>query len=335
MVIKDLDLLRKKSGNGLEVIIEELPKKVKIIDYALEKGFTINRLVREIYGRSYEWYGFLIAEKKQPEVIIDIGIPENAVNSYTYTKVEPEQVQKFLIELKENGKDDYFVNGWIHSHGNLGFRQFSSTDEQNMKVMLNFTSSHTTKPIAKKEVLISNLAVVSQNGKPIEEILKENDGSIVIITQNEPGELRIFDTIYGCFGYSIVIGDEGWSKQKIMYRKHSIISRIDEYWTEDAEIELIETEKRIENVELEALKEEIKQKIKPYSWDWRSWERYYEETPWYSFWDKKRKKRKRHLLVENQPEEETIYKKENEKEISNSKPNQNQDQSLENDRGKT
>jgi hypothetical protein len=103
-----------------------------------------------------------------------------------------------------------------------------------------------------------------------------------------------------------------------MYRKHSIISRIDDYWIEDAEIELIETEKRIENVELEALKEEIKQKIKPYSWGWgwRSWERYYEETPWYRFWDKKRK-RNRHLLVENQPEEEIIYKKENEKEISN------------------
>ena len=295
MIIKDLRELRKREG--LEIILGELPNKVKITDYALEKGFKINELVREIYGRSYEWYGFLIARMKEPEIIIDIGLPKNKENDYSYTSVDPEGIGKFLDELRKNSKEEYFINGWIHSHGRLNYRRFSYIDQENMKKVLNFVSSFTTRPIAKKEIIINNLTVVTKNKGPIEEILKKDKGSITIVTQKEPGEIKIFDTIYGAFAYSIVIGDERWSEQEIMYRKYSLISKIDEYWTNETEIELIQTNKRISDREIEALKKEIDEKINPWS-PWRYWER--DRQIWdINFWNKRNKKKRKDIDSEN------------------------------------
>ncbi|NIR12798.1 MAG: hypothetical protein GWN86_02120, partial [Desulfobacterales bacterium] len=84
---------------------------------AKDKAFKISELVREIHDESYEWYGFTLADKDNPELITDIGLPRNAQNLEEYATINPEGIAEYHDSLA----GDTLINGWIHSHGALHY----------------------------------------------------------------------------------------------------------------------------------------------------------------------------------------------------------------------
>ena len=118
------DLKRQKPK---EVILATLPQEISITHYAKKKAFKISELVREIHDESYEWYGFTLADKDNPELITDIGLPRNAQNLQEYATIGPEGIAEYHDSLE----GDTVINGWIHSHGALQYMHFSHTDEEN------------------------------------------------------------------------------------------------------------------------------------------------------------------------------------------------------------
>jgi hypothetical protein len=67
----------------LEVVLGSLPEVILITDYAKAKAFAVSELVRRVHGEAFEWYGFTLAERARPEVIVDVGLPENTFNQAT------------------------------------------------------------------------------------------------------------------------------------------------------------------------------------------------------------------------------------------------------------
>ena len=84
------DLKRQKPK---EVTLATLPQEVSMTHYAKEKAFKISELVLEIHEESYEWYGFTIADKENPELITDIGLPQNDQNLQEYAY----SIKHFLV----------------------------------------------------------------------------------------------------------------------------------------------------------------------------------------------------------------------------------------------
>ncbi|MEM5868811.1 MAG: hypothetical protein QXL09_02575 [Candidatus Aenigmatarchaeota archaeon] len=261
--IKNLNELKKEKEGLEEIVLDVLPQKIKIYDIALNKAYKINELVREIYKSSYEWYGFLLGKKDCPEIVVDIGLGENSDNSYAFTRIEPEEIQKFLTSLQE----DYIINGWIHSHADLGYRRFSGTDDRNMETVLSFVSLVTRKPVAKRKIAIRDLSIVSKEDYTIEN-LKKGSVSIVIDGKviGETNNVKIYETIFGSFSYSIVIGDEGWHEQSITYEEKGLLTGYKKVKTEKSELEIIQTGKILSELELEKLEKEIKEKIRPFAY---------------------------------------------------------------------
>ncbi|MFA5084539.1 MAG: hypothetical protein WC475_04155 [Candidatus Paceibacterota bacterium] len=258
MKIQSLSQFDKKEK--LEIILDKLPEKVRITDYALVKGFKVNELVKKIHHSSYEWYGFLIGERSNPGLVTDIGIGKNDANNSAYTRIAPEEIQKFLEEMNGNR----LINGWIHSHGNLGFRQFSGTDDGNMKTVLSFVASATRKPIAKKEIIVNDISIVTEDYTKSE--LKK--GTLTLITNKKIEKPKILETVYGGFSYSIVIGDEGWHEQEISCEKYSLFTDKKENTSEKSDLEVIATGKTLSKEDVNALQKDVKEKIRPVTWSW-------------------------------------------------------------------
>ena len=241
-----------------EVSLATFPKDIRIQSTALQKAFKINELVREIHKESYEWYGFTLASSKNPELIADIGLPQNDLNLHDYTTLGSERIAEFQESLPK----DVMINGWIHSHGALNYRHFSKTDKQNHRVVLDFVSALLRKPLAKKEIAIQDLVLLVENQLSEEDFKK---GSVALITDAPVGEATIMETIYGSFCYCIVIGDEGWHEQEIHYRKRGILSGHTITDSRKAEIKLVDTNKALSKSEIISLKEEVEKKIKPHT----------------------------------------------------------------------
>jgi len=136
-----------------QVILATLPQEITMALYAKAKAFKINELVREIHQKSYEWYGFTIADKDNPELIEDIGLPKNDQNLQDFTTLGPERIAEYHESLPE----DTIINGWIHSHGALKYKHFSHTDEENQATVLDFVTARLRLAVAKKEVPIQDL----------------------------------------------------------------------------------------------------------------------------------------------------------------------------------
>ena len=200
-----------------EISLAELPQNISMANYAMQKAFKICELVRTIHEESYEWYGFTLAPSENPEFTIDIGLPFNDHNLHDYTTIGSEKIADFHESLPE----DMVINGWIHSHGALNYRQFSKTDEENHLIVLGFVSARLRKPVAKKEIIIQDLAMLVKDQHTDRDLEK---GSVALITDKPISEATIMETIYGSFCYCIVIGDEGWHEQEIHYRERGILS---------------------------------------------------------------------------------------------------------------
>ncbi len=254
MRIKSLAGLKKSASR--EIPLAELPVEIFMTTYARDKAYTINELVRAIHQQSYEWYGFTLASRAEPELIVDIGLPVNDQNQDQYVSLAPEKIAAYRDSLPET----MVINGWIHSHGDLEFRHFSETDAANQATVLDYVTARLRLPVAKVEVVIKDLVLLHQ-GAWQEEDLKR--GSVSLITDTPVSEARIWETEYGGFCYAIVIGDDGWHDQEIHYKKRGILSGQTFVGKESAPIRLIDDGRLLTQSDLEVLAEEVKNRLSP------------------------------------------------------------------------
>jgi len=252
------DLSQIKRPKPLEITLGNLPQHILMAKYAKDKAFKISELVGVIFEKSYEWYGLTLGNKDQPELIVDIGLPQNDFNLQDYTTLGSERIAEFQESLTE----DVIINGWIHSHGALNYRHFSNTDEKNHLTVLDFVGSRTRKPLAKKEIAVQDLVLLEKD-RFVEKDLEK--GSVCLITDGPITEAKIMETVYGSFCYSIVIGDEGWHEQQIHCRERGILSGYMTVRSQAGKIEFVDTGKSLSQVDIIALSDDVKQKIKPHT----------------------------------------------------------------------
>jgi hypothetical protein len=239
-----------------EIVLATLPEHILMAQYAMAKAFKINELVGVIHKGSYEWYGYTIANRGCPELIVDIGLPRNDQNFLDYTRIGSERI----AEYQESLPADAVINGWIHSHGDLEYEHFSGTDERNQVTVLDYVTALLRKPVSKKEVLIKDLALLVKDDCTEESLEK---GSVSIITDAPVKEARIMETIYGSFCYAIVIGDQGWHTQEIHYKRRGILSGQTTVSRKDARIVLVDTARLLTQSDIDALCGEVKENLQP------------------------------------------------------------------------
>lgn len=242
-----------------EIVLATLPQDILMAQYAMAKAFKINELVRVIHKESYEWYGYTIANRDDPELIVDIGLPKNDQNLVEYTRIGAERI----ADYQESLPMDKVINGWIHSHGSLEYEHFSETDEKNHMTVLDYVAALLRKPVAKREVLVKDLVLLVKDRYTEKDLEK---GSVSLITDAPIREARIMETIYGNFCYSIVIGDGGWHTQEIYYKRRSILTGQTTVTKKEARIVLVDTDRSLTQSEIDALSNEVKEKIQPMVW---------------------------------------------------------------------
>lgn len=243
-----------------EIVLATLPQEIPITLFAKAKAFQISDLVRTVHQESYEWYGYTLALRDDPERIIDIGLPKNEQNRDQYTSLDPEKIAAYQESLPEH----LVINGWIHSHGALEFKHFSAIDEQNQVTVLDYVTAHVRKPVAKREIAIKELALLVE-GRYAEADLAQ--GSVTLITDEPIAEARLLETIYGGFCYSVVIGDDGWHHQEIHYKRRGILSGQTLVSKKAADLVLIDTGQCLTEADIAALKQEVAEKIQPITYD--------------------------------------------------------------------
>jgi len=256
MRFKDLSQL--KRPEPLIITLGSIPQHILMAKYAKDKAFKISELVGVIFEKSFEWYGFTLANNDHPELIIDIGFPKNDLNLQDYTTLGSQRIAEFQESLQK----DVMINGWIHSHGTLNYRHFSNTDEKNQLTVLDFVAARTRKPLAKKEIAIQGLVLLQKNRFEQKDMEK---GSVCLITDGPITEAKIMETVYGSFCYSIVIGDEGWHEQQIHCRERGILSGYTTVRSKAADIEFVDTGRSLSQIDIDGLRNEVKEKIKPHT----------------------------------------------------------------------
>ena len=254
MRFKDFSQL--KRPEPLMIKLGNLPQHILMSRYAKDKAFKISELIGVLFEKSFEWYGFTLANNDHPELVADIGLPQNDLNLQDYTTLGSQRIAEFQESLPE----DVIINGWIHSHGALNYRHFSNTDEKNHLTVLDFVAARTRKPLAKKEIPIQDLVLLQKDRFDQKDMEK---GSVSLITDVPITEAKIMETVYGSFCYSIVIGDEGWHKQEIHCRERGILSGHAEVWSKEADIDFVDTDRSLSKSDINALTGEVEEKINP------------------------------------------------------------------------
>ncbi len=245
----------KKTANR-EILLAELPEEIFMTRYARDKAYKINQFVRDIHQRSYEWYGFTLADLHRPELINDIGLPKNEQNLEQYVSLAPERI----IEYRDSLPETVVINGWIHSHGELEYHRFSETDMANQETVLDYVTARLRLPVAKVEVIIRDLALLHGEDWSAEDLKK---GSVSLITDNPVSKAKIWETEYGGFCYAIVIGDDGWHEQEIHYKKRGILSGRTFCSKIAASIRLSDDGRLLTVSDMEALEEEVRNQLAP------------------------------------------------------------------------
>lgn len=254
MKLKTLAQLRRPAL--YEKILGSLPENVLISVYAKQKAFKICELVGAIFQRSYEWYGFTLADKDHPELVLDIGLPKNDLNLNDYATISPATIAEFQETLPHN----LIINGWIHSHGSLQYKHFSDIDEKNHRNVLDFVAARTRRPLEKKELAINDLVLL------VKGCFEESDlekGTVSLITDAAITEAKILETVYGSFCYCVVVGDGGWHEQAIQYQKRRALSALIRTKSISAQMTVVETERSFTQLDVDILAGEVKAKIRP------------------------------------------------------------------------
>ncbi len=254
MKLRSLSAL--KRAEPAETFIGKLPQSVMITKYAWQRALAVNELVRRIHGDSFEWYGFTLGGTDYPECITDIGLPVNDQNVHQYTGIGPENISRFQESLPGNT----LINGWIHSHGQISMRSFSSTDQANHLTVLDYVGSFLKKPITRKEVLVDDLMLISEEN-PEDDALGR--GSVWIETDRPISRARIFERVLGSFCYAVLVGDGGWHVQEIYYRTRAILTGGTSLEGRRADLLVVESGREFTKRDEEVLAAEISERISP------------------------------------------------------------------------
>ncbi len=247
------DLKRRKPR---EIVLAALPQDLQITCFALDKAYKISELVTTLFKESFEWYGFTLAAREQPEIVIDIGLPQNDENILEYVSLSPEKIAAY----QETLTPELVINGWIHSHGSLEFKKFSAIDEANQRTVLDFVTTELRRPVAKREILISGLVCLVKGGYGDEDL---KQGSVNLITDRPVAEAVLMETVYGGFSYALVIGDDGWRHQEIHYLHRGVLSGHTVTISREADLNIIDTGQSLSPADLQCLRDEVQDKIQP------------------------------------------------------------------------
>ncbi len=245
----------------LEIHLASLPDRLLITDYAKAKAFAVSDLVRRVHGEAFEWYGFTLAEREHPELVVDVGLPPNAENQETYTSISPEGIAAFQDSLPAGR----VINGWLHSHGDLEYRRFSPVDEANQDTVLDYVSSLLKIPVAKKEVVIRDLTLgrLPDQESPDPDPAAWSGGTVTLLTDSPVSRVRLLETVYGGFSYAIVIGNEGWTRQEIHYKTRGALTGETHISQKEADLKILETGRRLTPEEIQLLEEEGRERLRP------------------------------------------------------------------------
>jgi hypothetical protein len=142
----------------------------------------------------------------------------------------------------------------------MNFQGFSSTDAANQLTVLDYVTARLRRPLAKKEIVIQDLALLAQEAFSPQDLEK---GNVCLITDVPVTSAQIWETVYGGFCYSIVVGDAGWHHQEIYYKTRGILSGETRVSHQDAELVLVDTGRTLTESDITALREEVKEKIQP------------------------------------------------------------------------
>ncbi len=254
MRLKSLSELRRRELR--EVTLASLPRTILMTSYAREKAFKIGELVRSVHRESLEWYGFTLGSADRPDLITDIGLPRNDLNLQVYAGISPEKI----VEFHESLPAGTVINGWIHSHGALMVKHFSTTDARNHAVVLDFVAASLKIPVAKREVAVKDMVFLLKD-RFIDQDLSR--GSVCVITDAPITEATIMETVYGSFCYAIVVGDEGWHEQEIHTREYGVLSGHPRLSHQPADIVMMEPGRTLSEMEIGRLREEVETKIRP------------------------------------------------------------------------
>jgi hypothetical protein len=244
-----------KRPAALEIPLASLPEALKITRFALDKAFAVNAAVRHLFQGSLEWYGFTLAARAEPEVVVDIGLPQNDENFQEFTRVGAERIAAFLETLPAG----MVVNGWVHSHGDLDFQGFSETDAANQATVLDYVTTLVKRPLAKREVVVQDLALLVEGTHGPRDLVK---GSVTLITDARIRRVRLLETVLGGFCYALVVGDGGWHRQEIHYKTRGLLTGQTEVSRRQAELTVVAVPAP-PALDQGALQEEVRQKINP------------------------------------------------------------------------
>ncbi len=244
-----------KRPPALEIQLATLPQELKITRFALDKAFAVNEAVRRLFQGSFEWYGFTLARRPEPEVVVDIGLPHNDENFEEFTRVGAERIAAFAETLPAG----LVVNGWVHSHGDLDFQEFSGTDAANQATVLDYVTTLVKRPLAKREVVVQDLALLTKDAYPAGDLAQ---GSVTLITDVPVAEARLLETVLGGFCYALVVGDGGWHRQEIHYKTRGLLTGVTEVSRRQAELTVVAVPDT-PTLDQAALQEEVRQKINP------------------------------------------------------------------------
>jgi hypothetical protein len=262
-----------------EIVLAALPGHILMTDYARAKAFLVSELVRRVHEGAFEWYGFTLGDRKKPEVIVDVGLPDNDENQENYTSISPERIAAYDESLPSS----LVINGWLHSHGALEFRNFSLVDDVNQQTVLDYVTSLLMVPVAQKEVIIRDLALLvmgEEEGLASSLRRAQEEGakslapaSVTLLTDVPVGRAKLLETVYGGFCFAIVIGDEGWTKQEIHYKTRGILTGETLVSHREADLTLVKTGKILTPSDQEALEVQVKERLRPVTYTLEKLER--------------------------------------------------------------
>jgi hypothetical protein len=253
MRLKSLKELRRPPAR--EVELARLPCKLRIHRLALEKAFAFNRAVRRLFQESFEWYGFTLGRREEPEIVVDIGLPRNDDNFAEFTRVGAERIAAFQEALPGH----LVINGWVHSHGSLDLQTFSVLDAANQAVVLDYVSTLVKRPVAKREVVIQDVALLTEEEEQTAHLSR---GSVTLVTDVPVSRARLWETVLGGFCYALVVGDDGWHRQEVHYLRQGLLTGRREVSHREVELEILDSAPG-EHLEEGALLEEVREKITP------------------------------------------------------------------------
>jgi hypothetical protein len=262
-----------------EIRLANLPEQVAITDFAKAKAFLVSELVQRVHGAAYEWYGFTLGERRHPEVIVDVGLPDNDENKENYTSTSPEGIAAYQETLPVG----LVINGWLHSHGELEHHDFSLVDDVNQTTVLDYVTTLLMLPVAQKEVIIEDLALLvmgEENSPAMSPTRAQNEGqasstpaSVTLLTDVPIGRAQLLETVYGGFCFAIVIGDEGWTQQEIHYKTRGILTGETQTSHRQADLAVVKSGRILTASDQEALEEEVRERLRPVAYTLEKLER--------------------------------------------------------------